>query len=171
VSHDCKDMPSLPAVKRWERTLFLWQSSNFSASWWIGRLRRPTRLFLAGDLVLGCWMNGGGERQPVWSRSSRGYDVVNYYVQYARYRGWPQNTWDWEKKIPKWQIKRQFERLSVQYTNYAPVEVLALPDALRDVQSPADPVVRAYVLDTLCAGDAASPVSADSRVSNIIQEN
>jgi hypothetical protein len=151
---------------RWARTLHLWEVSNFSGTWWIGRLRRPTRLFLAGDLVLGTWMNGGGERQPVWGRSSRGFDVVHYYVQYARYQGWPKNTWERDNKIPKWQNEALYKRPCVQCMNFAPVEVLALPGALADIKSPADPVVRAYVLDTLCAGDAASPVSADSRVSS-----
>jgi hypothetical protein len=54
---------------------------------WLGQIVQHHRYFLRGDLVFIRISNGAAERQPVWSVSSKGYQVRDYYIQYARYSG------------------------------------------------------------------------------------
>jgi hypothetical protein len=53
----------------------------------LGQIVQNHKLLLIGDLVFIRISNGMAERQPVWGVSSKGYSVVDYYLQYARYRG------------------------------------------------------------------------------------
>jgi hypothetical protein len=48
-------------------------------------VQRPHRLFVPGDLVLYTINNGCADRYPVWSVSSKGYEVSFYYMLFYRW--------------------------------------------------------------------------------------
>lgn len=67
---------------------FIWfdETFVFGDTWKIGITRRNTRHFLKGDLVLVTFTNGM-DRHPVWSVTSKGKELVNYYVETNRLGG------------------------------------------------------------------------------------
>jgi len=148
-------------LTQWERSvgLFVTERSRCGGvpdSWFVGRLRRNTRLFRAGDLVVGTWWNGGGERQPVWAFSSRGYKVVHFYLPYTRFLTRPKEHFGErffeleDNHRPAW-----LPYSDSTHTDRTTMQIVELPDALTKL-SPADPAVRRYAAETLCAGDAAA---------------
>lgn len=56
---------------------------------YMGVLRESTRLFNRGDFVVLALTNGGGERWPVYSVSSKGYQVYQFYLMFQNWY-WPQ---------------------------------------------------------------------------------
>jgi hypothetical protein len=156
-------------LTQWNRTVALFVKvhtrwdGELPDTWFVGRIRRTTRLLRAGDLVLGSYWNGGGERQPVECYSSRGYSVEHLYLPYSRGMSRPKEHYGerffefMDKPRPKW---LGYE--TSDHTDRALMEILDLPDELATL-SPADPAVRRYAAEILCAGDAARPVGAGSR--------
>lgn len=64
-----------------------WRTPDrFATSWELGLIVRKHKLFNIGDYIITDWWNGGGQRQPVYAVSSKGFKIVHYYVDYARYR-------------------------------------------------------------------------------------
>lgn len=102
----------------------------------LGRIRRNTRLFLKGDLVLVSINNGGAERFPVTAVSSRGYTVKDKWLKVRHWNTGP---------LPK---HGGHEPASKRSRPSGPLEVLDCPDELVGLR-PADPGVRAWVLERL----------------------
>ena len=74
----------------WDRSVALYKKASFGEmdpDWILGRFRRNTRLFLAGDLVLCDLWNGQAERLLVTGKSGRGYSVTRLYQPFQRLRG------------------------------------------------------------------------------------
>lgn len=113
-------------VARFSAAVQLMKADYWSdGAWFVARFVRSTRLFLKGDLVVGLWCNGGGERQPVWGVSGRGHIIRNYYVQYARFSGMETAS-------------------SEQHYNKVPIEILELPRKLAK-GSPASAALREFL--------------------------
>jgi hypothetical protein len=145
----------LGATGRWTRTVELFKRDGWSdvksgeglgVRCGLGLIRHRSRHFLSGDVVLIGWSNGSGCRQPVWCRTGRGHEVTNYYMQYARYPS--DRSTPWGDGIPD---PTRGERWPRELTA---LKVVEHPGHLEGLP-PDDPAVRRFVVETLCAGDAA----------------
>lgn len=82
------------ADTRWTKTVELFMSCQWSdlpapmlgKNCGLGVVLHPHRLFRPGDVVIMNYWNGGGERQLVFCRTQRGYNVRMYYLPYRRYK-------------------------------------------------------------------------------------
>lgn len=86
------DLRERAAQERRERGGSHWaeRASAYVHDWYAGRffgiIRMRRRLFNVGDIVIGFFQNGQGERWPVFGYSSRGFDVTHYYVDFQRWK-------------------------------------------------------------------------------------
>jgi hypothetical protein len=144
----------LGATGRWTRTVELFKHDGWSdvekgeglgVRCGLGIIRHRSQHFLSGDVVLIGWMNGSGCRQPVWCRTGRGHEVRNYYMQYARYPS--DRSTPWGDSLPD---PNRGEPLR----DRTALKVVEHPGHLEGLP-PDDPAVRRFVVETLCAGDAA----------------
>jgi len=55
--------------------------------WFFGMIVQLQRLFRRDDIVLVRLSNGQAERQSAWGVSSKGFRVVEYFMQHAAFRG------------------------------------------------------------------------------------
>ena len=109
-----------------------------------GIIRMKRRLFQVGDIVIGRFNNGMGERWPVTGVSSKGFKVKDMYVDFQRRR---------------YGNLRLGQRTQI-FNNRTQGRLLVVPDALRAL-SLADPALRAWLVAEACSARR-NPVTADS---------
>lgn len=148
-----------------DRTITLWAGSS---SWdildeegrFFGIVQKKRHLFLPGDIVIGFFSNGGGRRWPVYARSSRGYDVAYFYLEFQR--------WDYDSPKMRRAWARKEDPRTQTYTDRTQARLLVTPDPLRLLPA-TDPALRAWLVSEASRA-CRTPVSADSGVSSDTNE-
>ena len=137
-----------------------WYREDYVHSWYGGRffgvIRMRRRLFNVGDIVIGHFCNGQGERWKIWGRSSRGYDVKGCYVDFQR---WKQGR---KHALPHDQ-RYDTDNLStpdICSSDHTQGRLLVCPDELKCKPS-TDPVIRAWLVEQARLARR-TPVTADS---------
>lgn len=131
----------------------------------LGRVVGRHAIFGVDDVVVAYLFNGGAERCWVsgWSTKkdcaigTARRDAQPFVMQYAR----------WSPGDPRPRAAAHhhaaLERLEMrQHEDRSPLQLLKLPDELRDLPV-ADPAVRAFALEAFRAAYAAAPVGTGSR--------
>ena len=149
----------------------------FETGWWfLGVIVQPCRLFCVGDVVFVSLSNGGGERQPVYGFSSKGYAVSRFYLRHrTHWMGrrpyyYQPNTPSGRQPEGGWQRPPASTRgWRAQYFGpggdapRGPLRICSdeLPGDLAGRRLD-DPIVRRYAVETLRAGVVACRVGAGS---------
>jgi hypothetical protein len=148
-------------MDQFDHALRILEADNLdvSSSIGLGVFARNTKLFRAGDFVIVWFVNGGGMRWPVYGRSSRGFDVEDYYVQGHRYR--ERGCW-YPGGVESWQKPRRSSRLD-QYSNKATLRLVAVPrEVLSACSTSGAATLRGWFSEALRSGYAASGVGSSS---------
>lgn len=154
---------------RWDASVALVSKGVFTSSlkrgeYGVGIARRATKHFLPGDVFLILWMNGGGERQPVWCRTRRGRSLKCFYVEYANFESIGRYNFVEDKE---WHVRAEHHKKSKDgepLNDNALVQIFEPPPGSIDGEWPAisGAAVRRYVVESTRAWHAGSRVGAST---------
>lgn len=123
-----------------DETIHLWAALSGHLDWfdkpldeyefW-GVIQFKRRLFQPGDIVIGNFSNGQGERWQVSSVSSRGFFIQRYYVDFQRWR--------------QHDLYRVSDKPSTCFNNRTQGKLLVCPDELQKLPV-IDPAIRAWLV-------------------------
>jgi hypothetical protein len=144
-------VPRLDIEERWDKTVAQFEEEEGGPNgcfWAPGIVVHPTGIFSRGDSFILIFQNGAAERQPIygWSTKKSAF-ISRLYVQYTRWchiRMYLSGDW-FSPTCDK------------PHTDRVRFRIFYLPGEL-ETSSPADPVVRGFVLRVLRAAHAASGV-------------
>jgi len=157
--------------RRWDASVTLISASGFTSqiagdlSYSVGIARRATKHFLPGDVFPIIWMNGGGERQPVWCRTRRGRSLEYFYVEYANFESY--GRYDAYDGGREWHVRAEHHKKSKDgepLNDKALVQIFEPPPGSIDGNWPAisGAAVRRYVVESTRAWHAGSRVGAST---------
>ena len=167
----CGDMSEEEIGRRWDASVTMTLKSSFVGcedleegdSYAAAIARRATKHFLPGDVFPITWMNGGGERQPVWCRTRRGRSLDYFYVEYANH----EHPGRYDFGRGHWHVRAKQHRKSKggeSLNGNALVILLEPPPGSIDGKWPSisSAAVRRYVVESTRSWHAGSRVGAST---------
>ncbi len=125
--------------------------ANF-CPWAFGVLRRSTKHFRVGDVVLIFIDNGTANRAKVYGLSSRGHRIAGFYMKHTawlnRYPRGRKNAHAWNAPVRTY--KETYDAPTPRQKTA--LEYIGRPDHLGEALWPDDPAVRRFVVETLLPG-------------------
>ena len=151
---------------RWDDTVALFLKDGWDNPG-VGIVQRATKHFIPGDVVVLAFMNGGGQRQPAWCCTRKGWSVRRLFVEYCNYHN-DYGDVDGRHARADQHVSLDDEgyRIIKQLTDRSTIFLLEPPPGGANGVWPSllDAAVRRYVVESTCAWHAASRVGASSPV-------